>query len=186
MKIAIDLDNTLFENRVVEDVIDEYNLNEKLKDTLYHWDLDELGNDAQAECFERFRDPKYMCHLKPIHGTKKKIKEWAKAGHELICVTARDIGIGMETADMLRKHYPEISNIVFVGSFDKTSTYAHHKFDVVIDDSPDNVKQAISFRKTKKVYFISNKHTQYNWDFIKPLSKSKRVEKVEGIRNINL
>lgn len=183
MKIAIDLDNTLFTNTVVEDVIKEFNL--KLK-SHYHWELKELGKKGQAECMKRFKNPLYMCNLKSIRGNKTKIKKWAKAGHELVCVTARDMGIADPSFEMIKKHYPEIKRAIFCGSYNKTHIYAKEKFDIVIDDSPNNIKEALQFRKIKKIFFITNKNTPYNWDFSKSFKRSKRVINVIGIKDISI
>lgn len=183
MKIAIDLDNTLFRNTVVENVIDELQLDLKC---LYHWELEELGKKGQAECMKRFKNPLYMCNLKPIRGNKSKINEWAKAGHELICVSARDIKIASSSFDMLTNHYPKIKRAIFCGSYDKTAIYANEKFDVAIDDSHHNIKEALHFRKIKKIFFITNKNTPYNWDFSNNFKRSKRVTNVAEIKDISL
>lgn len=182
MKIAIDLDNTLFNNKIVKDVIDEFGIS----CTSYHWELDDLGTDAKNECMKRFKDPNYMCTLTPILGNKKKIKEWHKQGHELVCVTSRDCGLALPSIVMLKQHYPEIKSVIFAGSYDKSSIYAKEKFDIVIDDHHEHIKQAIKFRKTQKVYFISNKHTPYNWGHVDKFKKYKRVVTVGGIRDITL
>lgn len=180
LRIAIDCDNVLFHNHIPEQVIKDLGLDADLG-KIYHWELDELGVEGKRECHRRFSNPKYMCTLKPIQGNKKKIKEWANAGHELICVTARDIRIAQPTVDMIRRHYPDIRHIKMLGSYDKTIEIKD--CDVVIDDSHDCIRQAISLRKIKKIYFVSNKNTPYNHDFT---YRSKRVIKVEGLKDINL
>jgi len=180
LKIAIDCDNVLFHNHIPEQVISDLNLNINLGKS-YHWGLDELGVDGKAECHRRFRDSSIMCNLKPIRGNKKKIKEWYKQGHQLVCVTSRDMNIARPTIDMIKRHYPEIGTILLLGSYDKS--LAISDCDVVIDDSHYCIRQAIALRKIKKIFFVSNKYTPYNHYYS---FKSKRVFKVKGLREINL
>lgn len=180
MKIAIDCDNVLFRNDIPEQVILDMNLNADLS-KIYHWELDELGEEGKRECHRRFSDPTHMCNLKPIRGNKKKIKEWHKQGHSLICVSARDIKIANPTIDMITRHYPEINHIKLMGDYDKT--IGIRDCDVVIDDSHYTIQDAIKIRKIKKIFFVSNKNTPYNREYS---FKSKRVFKVEGLKNINI
>ena len=110
LKIAIDCDNVLFHNHIPEQVILDLHLNADLS-KIYHLELDELGKEGKQECYKRFSNPKYMCNLKPIRGNKNKIREWYRQGHELICVTARDLSIARATINMIKRHYPEILKI---------------------------------------------------------------------------
>jgi len=180
LKIAIDCDNVLFHNHIPEDVIRDLNLNLDLR-KIYHWELDEFGYEGKKECHKRFADPNYMCTLKPIKGNKQKIKEWYKQGHTLICVTSRSINIASPTAEMIKKHYPEISIVRLMGSYDKTKGISD--CDVVIDDSQRSIQQAIALRKIKKIFFVSNNKTPYNHEFV---AKSKRVVTVQGLKDIIL
>ena len=180
LNIAIDCDNVLFHNDIPEQVISDLNINADIS-KIYQWELDELGIAGKKECYRRFKDPSYMCSLKPIWGNKQKIKEWHKQGHHLICVTSRDLKIYRETIDMIKLHYPEIKTIRMLGDYDKTCGI--YDCDVVIDDSHHTVKQAMPLRRIKKIFFISNKNTPYNKDF---KFRSKRVFKVEGIKDINI
>jgi len=180
LKIAIDCDNVLFHNDIPEQVISDLNLNANIS-KIYHWELEELGEEGKAECHKRFSDPSHMCDLKPIQGNKKKIREWYKQGHELICVTARDLGIYQPTIDMIKQHYPEILNFRMMGSYNKSAGI--YDCDVVIDDSHYTIQNAIPLRKIKKIFFVSNKKTPYNHDYT---FKSKRVFKVRGLKDIDL
>jgi len=180
LRIAIDCDNVLFHNHIPKQVIKDLGLNTDLS-KIYHWELDELGEEGKRECHRRFADPNYMCALKPIRGNKNKIKEWYNAGHELICVTARDLGIATPTVNMIRTHYPQIEIIKLMGSYDKT--IAIKDCDVVIDDSYDCIRQAIPLRGIKKIFFVSNKNTPYNHEYS---FKSKRVFKVKGLKDVIL
>ena len=180
LKIASDCDNVLFHNHIPEDVIRDLKLKRNLN-KIYHWELDELGEDGKKECFKRFSDPNHMCTLKPIRGNKQKIRDWFNQGHTLICVTSRSNNIAQPTIDMIIKHYPEISTVRLMGSYDKTSGIKD--CDVIIDDSQKSINQAIAIRTIKKIFFVSNKKTPYNHEFS---FKSNRVIKVQGLKDIIL
>jgi hypothetical protein len=128
---------------------------------------------------------KYMCFLKPFNGNMSKVKFWHSKGHKLYCVTSRALILSLKTKEMIYQYYPEILNVFVCDSYDKSEIYLKEKFDVVIDDNPENIKQAMRVRKTKG-YLISNTLTPYNWNSIKKFKKFKRICAVKGLRNIEL
>jgi uncharacterized HAD superfamily protein len=178
MNIAIDLDNTLFHNNIVEDVISEL----KMDITSYKWDLEELGKEGKDECYKRFKNPSFMCNLKAIKGCKEKIEEWSK-NHTLFCITSRHKSLMENTLKMIRSCYPSIENIVIVGGFNKLNSFISQNIDVVIDDSPHSVSDALKVDKIKQIYYISNSKTVYNHNFN---FENDRVTKVEGLKDIIL
>jgi hypothetical protein len=181
MKIAIDCDNVLFKNDVVHDVIKENKINIKE----WSWSLKELGLVAQKECFDRFDMINYMCFLKPFRGNLSTVKFWHTEGHKMYCVTSRALGLSLKTKEMIHRYYPEIIDVFVCDSYDKSEIYLREKFDVVIDDNPENIKQALKVRKTKG-FLISNSKTPYNWNSMDYFKKYKRVYVAKGLKDISL
>jgi len=181
MRIAIDLDDTLFDNTIPFDVIRDLKLDPELKNR-YTYHLKELGPIGHAECQNRFKMPKYMCTFKPTYGSKKKIKQWADQGIYMACVTARDEKVKWGTVQMVQKHFPQITNIVLLGTFDKTEHFKENNYDVVIDDRPETLFDALKVGVTK-CFLIRNHNTPHNHGYV---IQDSRIKIVKGLKDIKL
>jgi uncharacterized HAD superfamily protein len=184
VKIAIDIDDTLFRNDVIPTVIDEFGYDPKLK-IEYDFHMLSLPEDVRLECQRRFKLGEYMHNLKPIDGCRDRVQEWADQNHTLFCVTARDPLHTLGTNNMVKQYFPMIDYVILVGDFDKSRTYCKHEFDVVIDDSPDNVQQAIE-SGIEQVFFISNDKTPYNWRSRDKFKSIRNVFQVESVGDVIL
>jgi len=100
----------------------------------------------------------------------------------MACVTARDNKIKWGTVGMIKTHFPEITNIVLLGSFDKTAHFKENDYDVVIDDRPETIIDALN-TGVKKAFYISNHNTPHNHSF--PINDSCVVQ-VKGLKDIKL
>lgn len=177
MRIALDLDNTLFNTPIIEGVLKDLNANIN-RDDVRHWSMKELPDEIRNEVFKRFVSPKYMCNLKPTKGTRSKLEQWANQGHDLICITSRDTLIEEETVAMVRRIYPMISKTYVVHKTKEkilNETYSS----LLIDDGTQYIKDAL--RIGVRAVLITNKNTPYNWD-----RNFKGVPEVERISQINL
>lgn len=177
MRIALDLDDTLFQLSIVSRVLREMKLNIKRED-IRSWRMIEVPENAREEIFRRFKDSKYMCHLRPTKGTRAKLTKWANEGHKLICITSRYTGLTQETIAMVNRWYPMISEIYVVGN-NKEDILKETKADLLIDDGTQNIKDAQ--RAGVRAVLIINEKTPYNWD-----RNFVGVPEAECISKINL
>lgn len=181
MIFAIDLDNTLFYNDIVKNVCSKNNI---LHDNS-HFDLSDLPPKVQKECFKSFNDPKLMCDLKPIPNVSTVLWYWNLNFYNMnyYCVSARSHHLYESTKEMVKTHYPMIKDLILVESFDKTAVYKQLNPNVVIDDNPEHIKQALNIG-IKHNYLISNSDTPYNFKDVERL-KSRNVKVVSSINKID-
>lgn len=163
--IAIDIDNTLFDMTVVEDVLKEMGCDEAVND----WEFGGLPDRVVDECYRRFDDPAFMCFGKPVDGAIQKLVMWQEQGHSLYAITARSLVIKEQTIEMVHRFFPDIpvvfSNDFYSGySSVKGKAYFAYNIDVVIDDSP-KVLAEIQNDKSINKFLISNLRTRYNHDY---------------------
>ena len=179
-KIAVDIDDTLFVNNMVPDIIKEFGL----PITTHSWDLHELGEIVLKELYNRFVLPKYMCELKPFDGAIDKMDYWNEQGYKICCVTARKPKIQPETLEMVRRYFPYVEDVYCAESFkseyhDHKGFVSHPRFaldagknaalvanncHVIIDDGGHNIEASMRVPWIKR-YLISNPSTFYNHDF---------------------
>lgn len=157
MKVALDVDDTLFKNTVIHDALVEFDFH-----GTYSWDLHEIPPDILAIIKQRFAEPSYMCSLEPFDGTQQVITAMNNSGMELHAVTSRLPSVHDETKTMISKVFPEIQS-VFFGSDSKRTILMDNKFDMLIDDSPKYLEEVVDL-DIKKI-LISNKYTPYNFEF---------------------
>ena len=89
MRIAIDLDNTLFYNDIVDNITKEYGI-----PPTKHYDLRDLPPVAREKCFCLFNDEEAMHGLKPYDMIAEKLQEWVDDGN----VIKFDDGYGTQDA----------------------------------------------------------------------------------------
>jgi hypothetical protein len=156
MVIAIDLDNTLFNNNIVELVCMKNDI-----DPPEEFDLSDLPEHVQMECWSAFGDIKMMCNLQPFPTSLGIDSQLQLLGHDVVVVTSRSKEMERATIRMLYTHFKEIDDVFVVGSYDKTEAYNTIKADVVVDDNASHIHQAIDCGVPIPV-LISNDKTSYN------------------------
>jgi len=156
MNIIIDLDNTLFHNRVVNDVCNKYDI----PHTKYYT-LQDLPQYAIDECMTMFKDPMIMNYLEPIKGVRERLDSLVSEGHTLYCVTGRNNTMKDGTIEMVERHYPMISKTYIADNFDKRDIFKQLNADVVIDDHFKFILEALECG-VEYVILISNNDTTYN------------------------
>lgn len=163
MNIGIDLDSTIIKMRAVE--LASKSLGYPFTDkNAVVWDHHNFPKDLREKIFALFEDTKIMCDdVQPIAGAQTKIKQWVEAGHNIILITARNPPLHEGTIQLIKKHFPEITDINFVGQTEsKKNVMIDKKIDVWIDDAPHGIEDSLSLGI--KTYLISNNYTKYNWD----------------------
>lgn len=204
-KIALDIDDTLFFNPIVPNVIKEFGLDV----TVHSWDMHELGEDVLGILYKRFLMPEYMCNLEPTEGTIEKVHSWHEKGYRMVGLTARKPIIQNETREMVKKYFPYIEDVFCAGEY-RTDNPAHPIMNkgknialvkegchILIDDGGHNIEASLHLPWMKR-YLISNEHTSYNWEVVRrylinnpPTLHSKQNENrlihiVKGIKEIDL
>jgi len=178
MKIAIDLDDVLVRINIIEGVLRDMNIPLK-RNEIKSYGFYELPEKARKEVWRRFKMRKYMVdQAKPIRGTKKKMKEWAREGHEMFCLTSRDDKIAKATKAFVKKEFPLIQDTLVLNGT-KKEALLRGGFDVLIDDALKYMNEALSVGVA--AILISNQHTPYNWD-----RTSDDLPAFEALANVNL
>jgi len=157
VNIALDLDGTLFYNTAAQDIAKKHGY----EVTDYYLEL--LPGDVKQEIMAFYSDTKKMENLKPMcsKGFLRKIKN---DGHNVGIVTARGIEGGMKeaTKKMVAKSY-DITPIAFTGGFNKLDYFIDNKTNIVIDDSPYTIGDAINIG-IEHCVLVVNENTPYNTD----------------------
>lgn len=175
LTFVIDLDNTMFCNDVVDNACEEAGIPR----TSRH-DLKDLPKDVQERCWADFKDQKIMSSLKPfddVIGVDKLLKD---KGHRVIVISSRSHNLYAGTAQMVKRHFPYVDELVLIESFDKKQAYMDHHADVVIDDHADHVLQALD-AGVRYVIMVSNDRTKYNHAHIEEV-RSRGAEVFESAR----
>jgi hypothetical protein len=176
MKIAIDVDDTMFDNDVLNQVLFENGIDPYIKN--YSWDLHELPENVINELYSRWNNPDYMCCLTPFLGVYKKLIELYEAGHELYALSARNSELRIRTIEMIEFHFVNfyscknlITDLFCIDDstrdnnkvYGKNAILKSENFDVFIDDSPKYIEAAISEFPNMKIFLVSNIYTRHNY-----------------------
>ena len=159
MKIGLDYDGTLADNRAVEIAARNLGL---INYPDYSYGLAELSKEHRAETWRLFTDPEYMGNLQALPGAIDQLYQWKNLGHELIVITARGPKLQPSTRIAIEDDFPVVSKILFVDVFDadKTVLMKQEGIDMWIDDSAHN---AVAAKNSGiETYLISNKRTVHN------------------------
>lgn len=177
MRIGIDLDSTLIIGRAIDFAAKDLGYEFKEEHNV-DYGLSYFPEDMRQRVFEMFEDPKIMCDLvEPIEGSQETIKKWNAEGHDLILITARNLNIGKETIELVKRLYPEIKDINIIGmSISKEACFISKFLDVWIDDNPRDL--IIAKKLGIRTIMISNKYTKYNQKLINDFETYKKVQDI--------
>jgi hypothetical protein len=166
-KIGIDIDDTMFRNTMVSDIIKEFGL-----DIPKHsWDLHELPEEVREILYKRFVDPVYMCELKPFRGNAELLTKWHNEGYRIFGITARMSSIRQATLDMFRRYFPYVEDVFCMdddrshddNKVGKNKIIIRESLSVLVDDSPKYIECAMALPFIRK-FFVTNDETSYNWE----------------------
>ena len=163
MIIGIDLDQTLvyMEESVVK--IAAKNTKTKSYPKRFDYNFSEFPEEMRKEIFRLFEDPIYMKRIVPLPGAVNKLNQWKKEGHKIVIITARDLSVEEVTREAVKKYFPMVDALHFVGiGNSKEVLFKSEKIDVWVDDNPKDV--IASTKMGIRTCLISNSHTCYNWD----------------------
>lgn len=170
MKIGIDLDDTIFQNKNLANLIESYGFERPklwgFKDFEIKPDNDseELMNEMGNYIHEMFTDPEFMCNdnLIPFEKSIETINKMINDGHEVVIITARTKNIRNKTIELVHKYLPNVSvKFVELGE-SKEECFRKENIHLWIDDSPHDILTAKKLGI--KTILISNEKTLYNHD----------------------
>lgn len=191
LRIAVDIDDTLYHNAVVPEFLDEFGIPRFVQDS---WDFNfpEMTPENKEKLITRFVDPKYMCSLNPNPGSDA-VKRWKAEGHSLTCVTMRRPKITAETVDMVNKDFPGVFDGVVMcnpdretyGSRDKNAELIAGKYDVYIDDSGEYILAAYKAGVVRNCFLMSNENTPHNKAAVREILSERSRGGMSGVRVVS-
>ena len=178
--IGVDLDSTLIETHAAAVAAKDLGYELHNKDVT-HWNHLNFPEDLRKRIMEYFLDPVHMCdEAKPIEGAQDAIKRWTKAGHKITLITARAEPIREKTVEMVKRLFPEIEDINFVGmDQSKKDVMKSKKIDFWVDDAPHGIQDSISI--DIPTYMVSNNYTKYNWTVKESLKGNRKLRGIVKI-----
>lgn len=183
MNIGLDLDGTLIDLKIVENLLVEKKINSKLLPKC-DYTFSQFPAELREEIFRRFNIPFYMCSplfAVPYKNVRNKLYEWKREGHKLLLITARNSSIHHTTKRMLNNYFPRFHKIIFVKMGEsKERFFKRERLDVWIDDNPNDVHSALKLGI--KTYLVSHNNTQYNFE----ARKLDGIHVVESVSKIIL
>jgi uncharacterized HAD superfamily protein len=161
--IGVDLDSTLIETHAASAASMELGYDGYKDQDVLHWNHLNFPEDLRKKIMEYFTNPTFMCdQAKPIEGAQETITRWSKAGHSIVLITARSEPLREKTIEMVKRLFPEISDINLVGmEQSKKSVMLSKKIDFWVDDAQSGVLDSMSLGIS--TIMVSNKYTKYNW-----------------------
>jgi len=191
LRIAVDIDDTLYHNTVVPDFLDEFGIPRFVQES---WDFNfpEMTSEHKANLIKRFVDPKYMCSLTPNPGSDV-VKEWKAKGHTLTCVTMRRPLITSETEAMVSRDFPGVFDGVVMcnperetyGSRDKNTELIAGKYDMYIEDSGEYVLAAYKAGVVKHCFLVSNDNTPHNKAAVREIEAAHAIGEMRTVHIVS-
>jgi hypothetical protein len=168
MKIMIDLDDTLFNNNILQSVcdnygvdIDDYKITFKLKNSdLPPYIIDEVN--------EKFQDPEHMCNLIPNPTVHDFLIDCYSRDITMDIITARSTDLVEPTLDMIYEHFPyQFNEIIFTNGQSKIDMILNNRYDVIIDDNSEEMMELSNAiydipDYNPKIFVPNNPNTPHN------------------------
>lgn len=164
--VMFDLDDTLFNNTIVAEVLASHGID--INDVEVHWDIYKMDipNKVKLEIATAFKDAVRMGNFLPNAGAKELVHHYVELGYTLIAITAREELHREETDKMVKKYFPEIEKIYYVGPEPKSKLVNELGVDIVIDDNPKTIDECLTLKWKPQMYLVSNAMTPHNKNLI--------------------
>lgn len=181
MILLIDQDEVLaqFTTRILQWWNEDHKTDFKIDDIKEYWLEKTLGQRSAYFIKSCMREPSFFANLDPIHGALEGMKQLHDDGHEVIIASKVPLNAGIGfygKVEWIRKNLPWFDLNNFVGVQRKTLL----KGDVLLDDSPNNVKL---FQDTGRQVVIFNRPWNQN---IPGLRANSWTQFVDMIRETEL
>jgi len=165
MNIAFDIDDTLFNNHLIFDVMHRHKLDPLKVLRNFHIKNLEISKDIKNEIYQEFKS-KRMYKLKPNDNAQFVIEKLLEHGHNIYLITARDKEMKDQTYEMVKKYFPGIKKEnLFYCPKGKLGKLKDLKIDFFVED---NIEAVINLTKELDItYFVlQNDNTPHNWDIV--------------------
>jgi uncharacterized protein len=143
VRLAIDIDSTLhpYWDQLAEAARRRYgvDLPYESQDT---WAIDRLTSEQLKACVIETHSAEHVLRAEPYPGAVETIREWHEQGHFIHITSHRATDAHAHTSEWLRNiglPYDEL-----YCSYDKITRCVELGIDVLIDDSPDNLRKAVA------------------------------------------
>lgn len=145
MRIAIDIDSTLHH---YWDVLSDVSLRRFGVELPYEeqltWGITRLREDQLRLCMQESHSDERILSGTPYPGAVETVRRWHEAGHFVHITSHRAQDRSRATEQWLRQIGLPFDDLHC--SFDKVSRCAELKIDILIDDSPANIRRAMEQR----------------------------------------
>ena len=141
-RIALDIDSTLHHYwDVLQRVVRERYGLELPYEEQYEWGISALERDAVIHCVEETHSDENIAAGVPYEGSVETVREWHERGHWIHVTSHRRPASAEATArwlDQIGLPYDDLHC-----SFDKISRCRELGIDLLVDDSPVNIRRAL-------------------------------------------
>lgn len=156
---ALDIDNTLFKDKVIAGTAFWYGLD--LPTDFYLKDWPQRYRD---EAYAKFEDKRIMSSLNPNEGAQRLISTLKEAGVDVFAVTSRPKELYDCTVSMVYRELKGVDKVLCVGGYNKATTYRRLGADIVVDDNAEHILQGLNAGADLSI-LLSHEGTPYNFKF---------------------
>jgi len=142
VRLAIDIDSTLhpYWDQLAEIARRRFGI-ELPYDTQYTWAIDRLDPEQLKVCVAETHRPERVLAAEPYPGAVETIQRWHDEGHFIHITSHRAVDAHPHTSEWLQKI--GLAHDELYCSNDKITRCVEIGIDVLIDDAPDNLTQAV-------------------------------------------
>ena len=141
MRFAIDIDSTLhpYWDQLAEIAKRRYGVDLPY-DTQSTWAIDALAPEQLKTIVDETHSPEHVLNAEPYPGAVEAITRWHEQGHFIHITSHRATDTHAQTAEWLEQIGLPHDDLYC--SYDKITRCVELQIDVLIDDSPDNLRRA--------------------------------------------
>ena len=143
MRLAIDIDSTLhnYWDQLAAVARRRFGI-ELPYETQYTWAIDRLQPDQLKACVEETHSAEHVLAARPYPGAVETIANWHREGHFIQITSHRSVEAYAHTEQWLREIGLPFDELYC--SYDKIARCVDLDIDVLIDDSPVNLRRAVA------------------------------------------
>jgi hypothetical protein len=184
MKVMFDIDDTLFNNDIVESVLIKNNIDPK--SVTVHWDIFtmDIPDHVKREIASGFENTELMSSFKPNDGAREAVEYFKARGDELIAITSRSYFHSSTTNKMMKRYFPEITKVYYSGPEPKLRSIKQLGVNVVIDDNTKTIDECLTLINPPIMFLVSNSMTPHNEHLIHKYEKMPNVHVITNLREV--
>ncbi len=153
-----------------------------------HIEFDHSKMDIPIEvataAFTGYNNPELMGAMIPTESAVDTVMHFHEVGDITVSVTSRHRDkVKTSTDAMISRWFPQIKNIVYTSGKSKQEYFESLDVDVVFDDSPEAIVDAIN-AGVPEIYYVSNEQTRHNHEAVFQFVKNGGHPSVKVIRRL--